>query len=38
MESGITENFKCGIWNTGLWNPKGNQNPTKDCNPESKFH
>ena len=40
MESGIPENFECGIWNTGLWNPEyywRNQNPTKDCNPESKL-
>ena len=34
VESGIRENCVCGIWTTG----QGIRNPTKDWNPESKFH
>ena len=31
VESGIWENFPCGIWNPGLWTPENNSrhpNPT----------
>ena len=39
--SWIPEKFACGILNSGLWNPDTTQgiwNPTKDWNPESRFH
>ena len=40
VESGIRENFTCGIRNPGLWNPEySSRNPEspKDGNPESKY-
>ena len=40
VESGIRENFACGIQNPGLWNPEySSRNPEspKDGIPESKY-
>ena len=41
VESEMQENFpvECGILGFGIWNiALGIRNPTKDWNPESKFH